>query len=128
MSRPAALIARLRASAAAPASPTWSDESSRTLFEGFCGYGLPDDALSGTGLRIATAIVLSIPVIGTWTYLSLFGGEFPGTEIIPRLYIIHVLLLPGILLALIGVHVGLVWYQKHTQFPGPGRTERGGAR
>jgi ubiquinol-cytochrome c reductase cytochrome b subunit len=49
--------------------------------------------------------------------------EFPGTEIIPRLYLIHVLLLPGILLALIAVHVGLVWYQKHTQFPGPRRTE-----
>jgi ubiquinol-cytochrome c reductase cytochrome b subunit len=53
----------------------------------------------------------------------MFGGEFPGTEIIPRLYIVHVLLIPGILLALIALHVGLVWYQKHTQFPGPGRTE-----
>jgi ubiquinol-cytochrome c reductase cytochrome b subunit len=92
-------------------------------FEGFTGYSLPDDLLSGTGLRIASGITLSVPVIGTWTHWALFGGEFPGTEIIPRLYIIHVLLLPGILLALIAVHVGLVWYQKHTQFPGPGRTE-----
>ncbi len=62
--------------------------------------------------------MLSIPVIGTWTHWVLFGGEFPGTEIIPRLYIVHILLIPGILLALIAVHVGLVWYQKHTQFPG----------
>ncbi len=92
-------------------------------FEGFSGYSLPDDLLSGTGLRIASGITLSVPVIGTWTQWALFGGEFPGTEIIPRLYIIHVLLLPGILLALIAAHVGLVWYQKHTQFPGPGRTE-----
>ncbi|MCW2720892.1 ubiquinol-cytochrome c reductase cytochrome b subunit [Pseudonocardia sp.] len=92
-------------------------------FEGFSGYSLPDDLLSGTGLRIASGITLSVPVIGTWTQWALFGGEFPGTEIIPRLYIIHVLLLPGILLALIAVHVGLVWYQKHTQFPGQGRTE-----
>ena len=92
-------------------------------FEGFTGYSLPDDLLSGTGLRIASGITLSVPVMGTWTHWALFGGEFPGTEIIPRLYIIHVLLLPGILLALIAVHVGLVWYQKHTQFPGPGRTE-----
>ncbi|HEY7594446.1 MAG TPA: cytochrome b N-terminal domain-containing protein, partial [Actinophytocola sp.] len=87
------------------------------------GYSLPDDLLSGTGLRIASGITLSVPVIGTWTQWALFGSEFPGTEILPRLYIIHVLLLPGILLALIAVHVGLVWYQKHTQFPGPGRTE-----
>ena len=92
-------------------------------FEGFTGYSLPDDLLSGTGLRIASGITLSVPVVGTWTQWALFGSEFPGTEILPRLYIIHVLLLPGVLLALIGVHVGLVWYQKHTQFPGPGRTE-----
>jgi ubiquinol-cytochrome c reductase cytochrome b subunit len=92
-------------------------------FAGFTGYSLPDDLLSGIGLRIASGITLTVPVIGTWTHWALFGGEFPGTEIIPRLYIVHVLLIPGILLALIAVHVGLVWYQKHTQFPGPGRTE-----
>ena len=93
-------------------------------FEGFTGYSLPDDLLSGTGLRIASAITLSVPVMGTWAHWALFGGEFPGIEIIPRLYIIHVLIFPGILLALIGLHVGLVWYQKHTQFPGAGRTEK----
>jgi ubiquinol-cytochrome c reductase cytochrome b subunit len=91
--------------------------------EGFAGYSLPDDALSGTGLRIAYAIVLSIPVIGSWTATSLFGGEFPGTEILPRLYILHVFLLPGIIVALIVVHLLLVVKQKHTQWPGPGRTE-----
>jgi len=92
------------------------------LLEGFCGYGLPDDALSGTGLRIMTAIVLSIPVVGTWVTTSLFGGEFPGTVILDRLYIAHVLLIPGALLALITVHMGLLVKQKHTQWPGPGRT------
>ncbi|BBG03133.1 MULTISPECIES: cytochrome bc1 complex cytochrome b subunit [Pseudonocardia] len=92
-------------------------------FEGFTGYSLPDDLLSGVGLRIASGITLTVPVMGTWVHWALFGGEFPGTDIIPRLYIIHVLVLPGIILALIAVHLGLVWYQKHTQFPGPGRTE-----
>jgi ubiquinol-cytochrome c reductase cytochrome b subunit len=90
--------------------------------EGFAGYSLPDDALSGTGLRIAFAIMLSIPVIGSWVATSLFGGEFPGTEILPRLYILHVFLIPLILLALITVHMALLVKQKHTQFPGPGRT------
>jgi ubiquinol-cytochrome c reductase cytochrome b subunit len=89
---------------------------------GFTGYSLPDDGLSGTGLRIASAIMLSIPVIGTWLSAAVFGGEFPGELIIGRFYIAHVLLIPGGLLALISVHLGLVFKQKHTQWPGPGRT------
>src|SRR5262245_55692790 len=90
--------------------------------EGFLGYSLPDDALSGTGLRIASAIALSIPVVGSWVTTSAFGGEFPGTEILPRLYILHVLLIPALRVALIAVHMALMVKQKHTQFPGPGRT------
>jgi ubiquinol-cytochrome c reductase cytochrome b subunit len=89
---------------------------------GFTGYSLPDDGLSGTGLRIASAIMLSIPVAGSWISSSVFGGEFPGELIIGRFYIAHVLLIPGGLLALISVHLGLVFKQKHTQWPGPGRT------
>jgi ubiquinol-cytochrome c reductase cytochrome b subunit len=93
--------------------------------EGFIGYSLPDDLLSGTGMRIGSGIVLSIPVIGTWLHWMLWGGEYPGPGVInPRLYIVHVLLIPGLLAALIAIHLGLVWYQKHTQFPGPRRTER----
>ncbi len=94
------------------------------MFEGFFGYSLPDDLLSGTGLRAAFGgITMGIPVIGTWMHWLIFGGDFPGTIIIPRLFIAHVLLFPGIMLALVAAHVALVWYQKHTQFPGPGRTE-----
>jgi ubiquinol-cytochrome c reductase cytochrome b subunit len=94
------------------------------MFEGFTGYSLADDLLSGTGLRIGSGITLSIPVVGTWIHALIFGVEFPGTgEMIPRLYSIHILLLPGIILALVVLHVSLVWYQKHTQFPGAGRTE-----
>ncbi len=91
--------------------------------EGFTGYSLPDDLLSGTGLRIASAILLSIPVIGSWAQFAVFNGEFPGEEIIGRFYIAHVLLIPGILLALISVHLLLLIKQKHTQFPGPGKSE-----
>ncbi|ACY22265.1 Cytochrome b/b6 domain protein [Gordonia bronchialis DSM 43247] len=95
------------------------------MFEGFFGYSLPDDLLSGTGVRAAmSGIVLGIPLVGTWIHWALFGGDFPGEIIIPRMYVLHILLFPGIILALIGAHLALVWYQKHTQFPGPGRTER----
>jgi ubiquinol-cytochrome c reductase cytochrome b subunit len=91
--------------------------------EGFLGYSLPDDLLSGTGLRVMAALLISIPVVGTWINWLAFGGEFPGTNLIPQLYTLHILVIPGIILALIAVHLGLVWYQKHTQFPGVGRKE-----
>jgi ubiquinol-cytochrome c reductase cytochrome b subunit len=89
---------------------------------GFTGYSLPDDGLSGTGLRIASAIMLSIPVVGTWLSSSVFGGEFPGHLIIGRFYILHVLLIPAGLLGLISAHLALLFVQKHTQWPGPMRT------
>ena len=91
--------------------------------EGFFGYSLPDDLLSGTGLRVMFGLIESIPILGTWVDWLLFGGEFPGNVILPRIYTLHILLLPGVILALIAVHLGLVWYQKHTQFPGPRRKE-----
>jgi ubiquinol-cytochrome c reductase cytochrome b subunit len=78
------------------------------IIEGFAGYTLPDDLLSGTGLRIADAIMLSIPVLGTWVSFLVFGGTFPGDVIIGRFYIVHVLLIPAILAALIGAHLALI--------------------
>jgi ubiquinol-cytochrome c reductase cytochrome b subunit len=90
---------------------------------GFTGYSLPDDLLSGTGLRIISAIILSIPVIGTWAHWAVFNGDYVGTEILGRLYIVHVLIVPAVLLALIALHLLILVKQKHTQFPGPGRTE-----
>ena len=94
------------------------------VFNGFTGYSLPDDLLSGTGLRIAYSIALSIPVIGTWIAFLLFGGEFPAQEIIERLFVVHILLIPAAIAGLIGVHLALVWRQKHTDFPGPRRDEK----
>jgi ubiquinol-cytochrome c reductase cytochrome b subunit len=93
------------------------------ILEGFAGYSLPDDLLSGTGLRIAASITQSVPVVGTWASFLLFGGEFPGTAIVGRLYAVHILLIPGLILGLITFHLMMIWYQKHTDFPGPGRTE-----
>jgi ubiquinol-cytochrome c reductase cytochrome b subunit len=94
-----------------------------SLSNGFIGYSLPDDLISGTGLRILFSIVLSIPFVGTYIAFFLFGGNYPGTIIIDRLYIIHVLILPAIIAGLIGAHLFLLVRQKHTQFPGGGRTE-----
>ena len=91
---------------------------------GFTGYSLPDDLLSGTGLHIMYAIVLSIPLLGEWLAALFFGGEFPAEDIIGRLYVMHILLVPALIAGLLGAHLAILWRQKHTQFPGPGRTER----
>lgn len=92
------------------------------MAEGFTGYSLPDDLLSGNGLRIIDGMVKGLPVVGTWISYLLFGGEFPGTDIVGRLYTLHILLLPAIVVALIAVHMVLLVVNKHTQFAGPGKT------
>ncbi|GAA1506166.1 cytochrome bc complex cytochrome b subunit [Streptomyces synnematoformans] len=94
------------------------------LFEGLLGYSLPDDLLSGTGLRFVEGATISTPVIGTYLTFFLFGDEFPGHEIIPRFYALHILVLPGLMVALLTAHLILVFYHKHTQWGGPGKTEK----
>ncbi|MDP9332272.1 MAG: ubiquinol-cytochrome c reductase cytochrome b subunit [Actinomycetota bacterium] len=93
------------------------------IFNGFAGYSLPDDLLSGTGLRIAYSIALAIPILGTWTAFLVFGGEFPADNIISRLFVIHILIIPAAIAALLGAHLAILWRQKHTQFRGRGRRE-----
>jgi ubiquinol-cytochrome c reductase cytochrome b subunit len=93
------------------------------LLEGLFGYSLPDDQLSGAGLRILEGVLQGIPIVGTYGAYFLFGGAFPGDSIIPRLYILHVFLIPGLILALITAHLFIMVHQKHTQMPGLGNTE-----
>jgi ubiquinol-cytochrome c reductase cytochrome b subunit len=90
---------------------------------GFTGYSLPDDLLSGTGLRIMFSIILSIPLIGSWLAFLIFGGSYPGTAITERLFVVHVLFFPVLIAGLLGAHLAILWHQKHTDFPGKGKTE-----
>ena len=94
------------------------------LFEGLFGYSLPDDLLSGAGLRITEGVAQSIPLVGSYLAFWLFGGPFPGHLIVPRMYILHVLLIPGLILALVTAHLFMMFHQKHTQMPGKGRTNQ----
>ncbi|WP_240136010.1 cytochrome bc1 complex cytochrome b subunit [Streptomyces sp. MUM 178J] len=94
------------------------------MFTGFTGYSLPDDLLSGTGVRFTQGAILATPIVGTYISMFLFGGEFPGHDMVARFYSIHILLLPGIMLGLVVAHLILVFYHKHTQFGGPGKTEK----
>jgi ubiquinol-cytochrome c reductase cytochrome b subunit len=95
------------------------------ILEGFAGYSLVDDLLSGMGLAIANAVALSIPLVGGQLGSLVWGGQFPGTDsFLARLEIIHVLLIPAALTILIGGHLTMIMRQHHSQFPGPGRRER----
>ncbi len=93
-------------------------------FNGLMGYSLPDDLLSGTGLRVAYSITESIPFLGPTMASLMFGGEFPTSGIIARIYPVHIFLLPAGIAGLLGLHLGMLWLQRHTQFPGPGRDDR----
>src|SRR5699024_12752555 len=92
----------------------------------FSGDSLPDAVPSGNGLRIADGVAKAIPLIGVYISFLLFGGEFPGTDIIPRLYAIHIMIIPAAIIAMIGIHLVLLVLHKHTHYPGPGRTARNG--
>jgi ubiquinol-cytochrome c reductase cytochrome b subunit len=94
------------------------------VLEGFLGYSLVDDLLSGMGLAIAYGVAMSLPVIGGDVAHLVWGGEFPGADVFQsRLYIGHVFLLPALLAGLITAHLAMVVRQRHTQFRGPGREE-----
>jgi len=94
------------------------------MLEGFAGYSLPDDLLSGMGLAIAWSVAMSIPLVGGPFATALWGGRFPGTSVFEsRLFIAHVFVIPVLLAALITIHLAMIMIQRHTQFPGSGRRE-----
>ncbi len=90
------------------------------VLNGFAGYSLLDDQLSGTGLRIGYSVLISVPFVGPWLASLVFGGNFPGEDIIPRLFVVHVLIVPLAILGLIGVHMAFLIRHVHTQFAGRG--------
>ena len=93
------------------------------MAEGFTGYSLPDDVLSGNGLRIIDGLLKSFPVVGTWLSFLFFGGEFPGVDIVGRLYMLHIMVLPALVILFVALHLMFVVIHKHTQYPGPGKTQ-----
>ncbi|MFS4091028.1 cytochrome b [Streptomyces sp. AF1A] len=94
------------------------------MFGGLTGYDLPDDLLSGTGLAVVAGTLLSVPVVGTYLSMFLFGGEFPGEDLVARFNTIHVFVIPAAMVMLVAAHVALSLRHRHTQYPGPGRTEK----
>lgn len=94
------------------------------IFSGFTGYSVVDDLLSGTGLVIGYSVLLSIPFVGAWLAFLLFGGPVPNPSLVPRLYSIHIMILPGLIAVLLALHLAILWRQKHTNYPGPNRSNK----
>jgi ubiquinol-cytochrome c reductase cytochrome b subunit len=110
-----------------PRELTWIVGVTLLLFaiaNGYLGYSIAGDLLSGVGLRIGYAIILAVPVIGQWLAFLLLGGDIPSAVTIPRFYSLHIFVVPAVIAILLAVHLGLVWRQLHTNFPGPRRTDR----
>jgi len=93
------------------------------LANGFFGYSICADLLSGAGLRVGYAILISVPLIGPWLVYLLFGGIVPNNATIPRLYAFHIFLVPALLSILIAIHLVIIWRQYHTNYPGPSRSD-----
>ncbi len=94
------------------------------VVEGYAGYSLGDDLLSGMGLAIGYGVALSIPVIGAQVALLIWGAPFPGAaDFISRLFIAHVLIFPIAIAVLMSVHLALIARPHHSQFRGRDRTE-----
>jgi ubiquinol-cytochrome c reductase cytochrome b subunit len=95
------------------------------LLEGYLGYSLVDDLLSGMGLAIGNGVALSIPFIGASLGAFIWGGPFPGSSaFFPRMYIAHVFLIPALIAVLLTAHLALVALRHHTQFRQGRETER----
>jgi quinol---cytochrome-c reductase cytochrome b subunit len=95
------------------------------LLEGYAGYSIVDDLLSGMGLAIGYAVLMSIPFVGANLAQLIWNGPFPGgADFESRLYIAHVLILPIAIGVLITLHLTLVAARHHTQFLGPRATEK----
>jgi ubiquinol-cytochrome c reductase cytochrome b subunit len=96
------------------------------LLEGYLGYSLADDLLSGMGLAIGYSVALSIPFFGANLAALIWDGPFPGKhDFFPRMYIAHVFVIPIVIFVLLSAHLALVALRHHTQFKRtPRQTER----
>src|SRR4051794_3029869 len=87
------------------------------LLEGYLGYSMVDDLLSGMGLAIGNSVALSTPVIGGNLALAIWGGQYPGSPAFEsRMYIAHVLIFPVLIAIMLTLHLVLVAARHHTQF------------
>ncbi|MGC1783220.1 MAG: cytochrome b N-terminal domain-containing protein [Acidobacteriaceae bacterium] len=95
-----------------------------TLGMAFTGQVLRFDQDAYWGLGIGAAIMGRVPLIGGWLVHFLLGGPILGATTVSRFFMLHVFVIPGILIALVGIHVWMVVYIGISDWPMPGRLVR----
>lgn len=81
----------------------------------YTGYALPFDEFGATATGIGYNLAISVPVIGDFLGQLVFAGEFPSSGAIPRLFFLHVLVIPLAIMGLLVVHMLILMRQKHTE-------------
>jgi cytochrome b-561 len=103
-----------------PREPNWvvgTGLAGLAMGAAYTGYALPFDEFAATATGIGYNLATSIPLVGELVGKAFFGGEFPSSATIPRLYFLHVLVIPVAITVLLGIHMAILLRQKHTEAP-----------
>jgi len=95
-----------------------------TLFVGFTGYSLVYEQLSYWGATVGANIADGVPLIGGFMKGMLLAGEAYNERTLPRFFLLHAAVLPGLMVALLVVHISLIRLQGITEFHDARRPER----
>jgi cytochrome b-561 len=106
-----------------PREPNWlvgTGLAGLAMGAAYTGYALPFDEFAATATSIGYNLAISVPVVGDVLGKAFFGGEFPSSATIPRLYFLHVLVIPVAIGVLLAIHMAILLRQKHTEAPREG--------
>jgi cytochrome b-561 len=81
----------------------------------YTGYALPFDEFAATATGIGYNMAASIPILGGVISKIIFGGSFPSSATIPRLFFLHVLVIPLLIAGGLAIHMVVLMRQKHTE-------------
>jgi ubiquinol-cytochrome c reductase cytochrome b subunit len=95
-----------------------------TLGMAFTGQVLRFDQDAYWGLGIGASIASRVPVIGPWTVNLMLGGPIIAGATLSRFFALHVFVVPGLLIAFVGVHLLMVLKLGINEWPMPGRVVR----
>jgi len=95
-----------------------------TLGMAFTGQVLRFDQDAYWGLGIGASIASRVPVVGPWAVNLMLGGPIIAGATLSRFFALHVFVIPGLLIAFVGVHLLMVLKLGINEWPMPGRVVR----
>ena len=95
-----------------------------TLGMAFSGQVLRFDQDAFWGIGIGASISSRVPIVGPWVVYLLLGGPIIAGSTLSRFFALHVFVIPGMLIAFIGLHLLMVLKLGINEWPMPGRIVR----